>query len=78
MTVSTKVKYDGKVLIPQEVLNIPINKVIYISFDEEYVPKQAKKEKALSALERVANRAVKGVNIKDEYLNREYIYEDRI
>lgn len=72
-------RYDGKVLIPEEPLELEEGQRVAIFLME--LPLQANnasKEKRRAALRRIVERGVHGVNLPDEALRRENIYEDRI
>ena len=77
MTISVRVHFDGKVLVPDEPLNLPIDQ----QFDAvlQALPEYNIDDKeASAALERIKSRSIPGVSIPLEYLSREYIYEDRL
>ena len=69
-----RVRFDGKVLIPEEPVDLPINEPL----DFEYIrPEPAwDPEKARAALRRLVSKAV-DANIPLEALRRENLYEDR-
>lgn len=72
-------RYDGKVLIPEEPLELREGQRVAIFLIE--LPPQAEKlsrEQRKAALRQIVERAVHGVNIPDEALRRENIYEDRV
>ena len=72
-------RYDGKVLVPEEPLQLEEGQRVAIFLME--LPLQANntsKEKRIAALRRIVERGVHGVNLPDEALRRENIYEDRI
>ena len=78
MSVIIKAHFDGKTIVPDEPVNLPINKPLEaeLRFVE---PEQKTKDIARrrAALRRFSSRAVRGVNIPAEALRRENLYEDR-
>jgi hypothetical protein len=77
MSAVIRAHFDGKVIIPDEPVDLPIDKPLEIRFRE--VPQLLKwdPKKARAAVNRIASRAVHGLNIPDEALRRENMYEDR-
>ena len=71
-----RMRFDGKVFIPEEPVDMPINEPL----DFEYKPPEPKLApeeiaRRRAALRRFAARAVKGANIPLEELRRENMYE---
>lgn len=68
-----RLRYNGRVFIPEQPVDIPVDSVL--EFD--YVPPEPKRdpERARQALRRLASRAVHGLNIPDEAVRRENLYE---
>ncbi|MDO8588665.1 MAG: hypothetical protein Q7T82_16680 [Armatimonadota bacterium] len=77
MSTVIRMHFDGKVFVPEQPVDVPINE----SFDFEIrrTPEEFKWDprKAKAAIKRIASRAVHGLNIPDEALRRENMYEDR-
>lgn len=69
--------FDGKTLVLDEPVDLPINEPL--EFELRQAPEQIPwdPEKAKEAVRRIAARAVHGLNIPDEALRRENLYEDR-
>jgi hypothetical protein len=76
MSVVIRAHFDGKVIVPDEPVDLPINEPLEAEFRiaearlsaEEIVRRRA-------ALKRLASRAIHGLNIPDEALRRENMYE---
>jgi hypothetical protein len=70
---SIRMRFDGKVFIPDGPVDVPVNEPL----DFEYVPPEPKwdPERAKEAVRRIASRAVHGVNLPDDALRRENLYE---
>lgn len=76
MSIVIRVHYDGKTIIPEEPVDLPINESIEAEFrvleprlsDEEIARRRA-------AWKRAGSRAVKGASIPLEALRRENMYE---
>jgi hypothetical protein len=75
MTIQLRAHFDGRVLVPEEPLDLPVDQPLTVRID---VPPSARDDAVarLAALERIANRAV-DANLPAEALTRESIYEDR-
>lgn len=79
MAVSIRAHYDGKTFVPDEPVNLQEGEQVQvfaqsISHEESrWNPGEAK-----AALARIAARAIHGLNIPDEALRRENMYEDRL
>lgn len=76
MAVAIRARFDGRVLIPEEPVDLPQDQIL----DLEWSPLPltdalAKREQAKSALIRLQARAVQGANVPDEALRRENMYE---
>ena len=74
MAITIRMRFDGKVFIPEEPVDVPLNEPL----DFEYKPPEPKwdPEKAKAALRRLVSKAV-DANIPLEALRRENLYEDR-
>lgn len=76
MSVVIRVHFDGKVFVPEEPVDLPVNEPIEAEFripDVKLSPAEIRRRRA--ALRRFAARAVKGVNIPPEALRRENMYD---
>lgn len=70
-------RYDGKVLIPEEPLELQEGQTVTMLLIEP--PLKAEEvsiEEKIAALKRVVEGGVRGVNLPPEALRRETIYED--
>jgi hypothetical protein len=76
MSVVIRAHFDGKNIVPEEPVDLPINQSIEVEFR---IPEQklsdTEIERRLAAVKRFAARAVKGANIPPEELRREKMYE---
>ena len=74
MSVVIRMRFDGKVFIPEDPVDVPLNEPL----DFEYNPPEPKwdPERAKTALRRLVSKAV-DANIPLEALRRENLYEDR-
>lgn len=74
-----RARYDGKVLIPDESLDLEEGQNVTVLIVE---PSQdvntLSVEERIAALRRIVERGARGVNLPDEALRRENIYEDRV
>jgi hypothetical protein len=81
MTIAVRARFDGKVFVPDEPVDLPVGSSgVFLSSSEELPDQEyweATREEALDALQRLVKRGVKGVNIPDDALRRENLYEDR-
>jgi hypothetical protein len=78
MSVTIRVHYDGKVLVPDEPVDLPVNEPLAAELNvvsDKLSPGEI--ERRLAALREVEAHAVHGLNISDEALRRENMYEDR-
>lgn len=76
MSVIIRVHFDGNTIVPEEPVDLPINQSVEAEFripEARLSDDEIKRRRA--ALKRFAARAVKGVNIPDEALRRENMYE---
>lgn len=72
-------RYDGKVLIPEEPLELKEGERVAILLLESALRVQEPSlEEKMAALQRFVERGVRGVNLPDEALRRENLYEDRV
>lgn len=72
-------RYDGKALIPEEPLELKEGERVAILLLESALRVQEPSlEEKMAALQRFVERGVRGVNLPDEALRRENLYEDRV
>ena len=78
MSVVIKAHFDGKVIIPDEPVDLPVNEPLEAELRFATAEEKAKDiARRRAALRRFSSRAVRGLNIPDEALRRENMYEDR-
>jgi hypothetical protein len=76
MTWTIRAHFDGRVIVPDEPIDLPVNQTLEVElkpFPAES-PVSAR-ERRRAALQRVAARAIHGLNIPTEVLRREHLYE---
>jgi hypothetical protein len=79
MIVTIRAHFDGKVIVPDEPVELPINQPLKVQLQS--LPPQGETpsaDRAREALDRLAARAIHGLRISDEALRREHLYEDRV
>lgn len=76
MTFELRAHFDGRVIVPDEPLDLPVNEPLTVHIDVP-IPTHNDTGSKLAALNRIASRAVSGVNLPAQALSRESIYEDR-
>lgn len=70
-------RYDGKVLIPEEPLQLEEGqRVTVLLLEPSPKAENLSVEERIAALRRFVEGGVRGVNLPDEALRRETIYED--
>jgi len=67
MTLTIRARYDGRALIPEEPLNLPIGQPVEL---------ELRLPDADAAWEQLKATAVHGLNLPDEALRRENLYEE--
>lgn len=79
MSVAIKATYDGKVLIPERPLDLPVGEVVQLQIPtlRDQHPTRDEIERRL-ALHHAASGLFTGPTLPDEALTREAMYEDRI
>lgn len=78
MALTIRAHYDGKVFVPDEPVELPVNEMLELevkSFGP--LPKDAELSAKRAALEQFLARPVQGAQISDESLRREHLYEER-
>ena len=75
MSVTIRAHFDGKVIVPDEPVDLPINEPL--EFDLRETPKCLPWDpsKADEAWRRFKSRRISGLRIPDEALRRENLYE---
>lgn len=78
MAVRIRAHFDGKVIVPDEPVNLPAGQQLEAELHVRQ-PSQEKEDFArrLEAMHRTAAHGVRGTNIPLEALRRENLYEDR-
>ncbi len=76
MTVNLRAHFDGRVIVPDEPVDLPENQPLTVQVSLPPV-KVLNASAAEAAFDRLMNMAVHGTNIPDEALRRENMYEDR-
>ncbi|GIV21434.1 MAG: hypothetical protein KatS3mg023_3185 [Armatimonadota bacterium] len=71
-------RYDGKVLIPEEPLELQEGQEVTLQIIEQgaQTDDRPSREQRLRALKQLVATAVEGANIPEEALRRENLYED--
>lgn len=75
MSVVIRVHYDGKTIVPEEPVDLPINESVEAEFripEARLSDQEIRKRRA--AIKRLASKAITGLNIPDFALSRESIY----
>ena len=77
MSIKVRAHFDGKVIMPDEPVDLPVDEPI----DAELTvvrrePKRSPSREA--AWQELLSRRIPGLNISDESLRRENMYEDRL
>ena len=77
MSVVVRVHFDGKVIVPDEPVDLPVNRQLRaeVSVVEPDAARSAERE---AAWQRLLSSRIPGLNISDEALRRENLYEDRL
>jgi hypothetical protein len=77
MRLSIRAHFDGRVIVPDEPLDIPTNQPLRVEFDVAGSSTEANGSAARdAAVERIRSRAIKGLSIPLDALRRESIYGD--
>ena len=79
MAISFRAHFDGKVIVPDEPVDLPVDQPLNI--EAQPVPRMhvdLSQEEWHAALDRLVARAIPGLKITDESLRRENIYEERL
>lgn len=80
MAIRVRVHYDGKTIVPEEPIDLPVDQTfeadLYVEPMTVISPAPTIEERR-AALRRIVSRGVPGANIPLEALRRENMYEDR-
>jgi len=72
-----RARYDGKVLVPEEPLDLQAGQEVLLDIRLEGAQGTAKsKQERLRALQELIDTAIPGLDIPDAALRRENLYED--
>ena len=74
MSVVIRVHFDGKTIVPDEPVDLPVNEPMEAEF-RTLGARAARRKKARKAWERFTANPLKGLSISDESLRRENMYE---
>lgn len=79
MSIKVRAHFDGKAIIPDEPVNLPINARINAELEivAEGEPDRVR-ENALRAWEEFKANPIRGLSISDDSLRRENLYEERL
>jgi hypothetical protein len=77
MAIVIKAHYDGKTIVPDEPVDLPVNQPLEFELKQQPQWLPWDPEKADEAWEWLKSHRVKGLRIPDEALRRENLYEDR-
>jgi|GraSoiStandDraft_55_1057291.scaffolds.fasta_scaffold1277691_1 hypothetical protein len=79
MSMSIRAHFDGKVIVPDEPVELPVDQPLNVEVHlavAEY--SNLSPEERRAAVDRLAARAISGLDIPDEALRRENLYEERL
>lgn len=76
MTRTFRAHFDGKVLVPDEPVEIPVDQPVQIQLMPMTPQPAASTEERRAAIDRLTSRPIKGLSIPDAALTREGIYSD--
>ena len=77
MSVVIRMHFDGKVFIPEEPVDVPVNEPLEAEF-KTLNARAERRKRAREAWERFTANPITGLSISDESLRRENLYEDRL
>jgi len=77
MAIVIRAHFDGKVIVPDEPVDLPVDTPLEFELKQEPAPLPWDPEKAKQAVKWLTEHAIPGLNIPDEALRRENMYEDR-
>ena len=76
MSVVIRMHFDGKVFIPEEPVDVPVNEPIEAEL-RTVDTRAERRQRARKAWEEFVANPIQGLSISDESLRRENLYEDR-
>mgnify|MGYP001770762413 CR=1 FL=1 len=77
MKTAIRARFDGKVFVPEEPVDLPEGERVWVLTPSGATDtSQRPKEEAIAALERMVSRGVTAINLPDEALRRENLHED--
>jgi hypothetical protein len=78
MTVRFRAHYDGKAIVPDEPVDLPVNEELTVSAVRSTgQPSDLSTQEYLAELDELASHAVDGADIPADALLRENLYDDR-
>ena len=77
MSVVIRVHFDGKTIVPEEPVDLPVNESMEAEF-RTLDARGERRKKTREAWERFTANPLKGLSVSDESLRRENLYEDRL
>ncbi|MEN6357467.1 MAG: hypothetical protein ABFD83_10325 [Armatimonadota bacterium] len=78
MAIVIRAHFDGKAIIPDEPVDLPVNQPLEFELKEEPAHLAWDSDKATKAWEQLRSHAIPGLHITDVSLMRESLYEDRL
>ncbi len=78
MSITIRAHFDGKAIIPDQPVDLPVNEPLELSLRQMPVYLPWDPETAKQAWDRMKQSAITGLSISDEALRRENLYEDRV
>ncbi|MBI2843750.1 MAG: hypothetical protein HYX78_10155 [Armatimonadetes bacterium] len=72
MSIVIRAHFDGRVIVPDEPVDLPVNQPI------ELEVRQGRSAEREAAWQRLLSSRIEGLNISEESLERENLYEDRL
>jgi hypothetical protein len=78
MTTTIRAHFDGRVIIPDEPVDLPVDKPLTFDVrDPRFVSQPVNEEDRRNALNELLSRPIPGLNIPNSALRRENLYEDK-
>ena len=75
MTLHIRAHFDGRVIVPDEAVHLPINQALSVQLYLVDDPAHEVTSSRLAAYHRLVSRGVKGLSIRSESLSRENLYD---
>lgn len=76
MTTRVRAHFDGKHIVPDEPVDLPVHQPLSVHIEPADVPPIAPDRQWIEALNRLVEQGVEGANIPAEALRRENLYDD--